>query len=239
MTQFLKKNAKLIYILFGVMCAAIVIIACIFITPYNGTAVAYNQDYLNGVETGLLETNSGLFAFTTVAGYNFYDVFYEMFIFNQGLQTVNNTILYTGIISLIMFAAMMICANGSRKKYYISNLVSGIVCPAICIVMSIITMVLAVVAIIPLFDPEMYEMLNWCAIGNNNEGYLQAIEAYTAQDTSGFTVTITPVILLCVYFVIFIGANVALILYNLFRYKETQKELAQGYDVEKVVGANV
>lgn len=239
MTQFLKKNAKLIYIIFGVMCALLIVIACVFMTPYNGTAVAYNKDYLQGIEAGLMSTNPGLVAFTIAAGYNFSDVFYYMFVFNRGLQTVNDMILYSGLVSLIMFAAMMICANASRKKYYISNLVSGIACPIVCIIMSIITIVLAFSAITPLFDPEMYELLNWCAIGNTNEAFTAAIETWRNQDTSGFTVTITPVILLSVYFVIFIIANVGLILYTVFRFKETKKELAQGYDLEKVVGADV
>lgn len=235
MTQFLKKNAKIIYLAFGVFCFLFILIACVYITPYNGTAVVYNEQYLNGVITGLDGPNSELVAFCRAVGYDFDDTFYYMFSFNQSLQTANNMMLTLGVVSLIMFAIMMICANASRKKYYISNIVSGVACPIVCILVAIVTVVCNLLPSAYLLDPELYEIINWAALGNDIT-YLTTIEWYKAGDVSHFTCTMTPLIIYTVILVLFIIACGSLIAYNVFRYKETKRELSQS---EKVVDANV
>lgn len=115
MSHFLKKYAKPIYILYGVFCFLFIIIACFYISPYARTAVIYTQASLengNSVMTG----NEALYDFCSQAGWNFSETYKILFNFNRKLQNVNNFMLSLGVVSLVMFALMMLCANASRKN---------------------------------------------------------------------------------------------------------------------------
>lgn len=59
------------------------------------------------------------------------------------IQNVNNLIFYTGCLMLVLTAICGITGCFSRRKYYISNLVSGVVTGGIGIVLSIITIIMS------------------------------------------------------------------------------------------------
>lgn len=232
MTQFLKKNAKPIYIVYGVLCFIWLIVACVYITPYARTLLQFTQLELDNPGSINMD-NPTLLAFcsgiasegkTGIELYN--DYFLVLFNFNQKLQTVNNMLVTLGVVSLVTFAAMLICSNISRKKYYISNLVSGVAGPAINIVLAIVVLVLNLMCLGPL--NENYEMLNWGALANNQRiGAASVIEWYRAGDISHFEFNSVPLILYSVLIIVFILVSGLLIAYNVFRYLDTRNELNQ------------
>lgn len=228
MTQFLKKNAKLIYLIFGVFSFLFIILACLYMTPYNRIAIDYNPDFET---TGEVKKLLGLFTFSAGTKTDYGYLYALMYDTNKSLQLGNNLVLYLGVVSLVMLAVMLICANASRKKYYISNLVSGVVCPSVSIIMSIIAIVTSVIALGQINSD--LEMINWGAL-SNADLYTQAVEWFNAGDTSHFIISTTPLIIYIVIMILFALASAALIAYNVFRYLDTQKQLRASKDEEEV-----
>ncbi|MDE6655913.1 MAG: hypothetical protein K2J85_02865 [Anaeroplasmataceae bacterium] len=224
MTQFLKKNAKLFHILFAVYSFLFIIISCIFMTTYSRIAVDYTVDFLT---TGKPTILNGLNTFCTKTaahgGYTYATMYGIMFDTNELLQRANNMILYLGAVSLVMVAIMFICTNATRKKYYISNLVSGIACPSVCIIMSLVAIIFNVICVSDI--SANYDVLNWGSLANGDY-YNRAVEQFIANDTSAFSVNVLPIVIYIVIMGLFIVASGAMIAYAVFRYLDTRKELA-------------
>lgn len=256
MTQFLRKNAKLLYILFAVFAFAFIIIACVFMTPYSDIALDYKKGYSVGDEPYVYFELS---QFVVSCGLTMkdYKVIYEvMYQANQALQLANKMVFYLSVVSFVMIAIMLICANASRKKYYISNLVSGVACPAVIIIMGIVTIVFIAIASGHISN----DTNNWLGLGSmvNAAKYDEAIELYLEKEASEAALSTTSLSIYMVLIGIFIVASGALIAYNVFRYLDTKKQLraeaetdtthdeqevvsdeAEEVSLEKVVDANV
>lgn len=227
MTQFLKKNAKLIYLIFGVFSFLFIILSCIYMTPYNKIAIDYNADFET---TGEVKKLLGIFNFTAGTKTDYGYLYTLMYDTNKTLQFGNNMVLYLGVVSLAMLGIMLICANASRKKYYISNLISGIVCPAVSIIVGIVAIVASASALGSLNSD--LEMINWGAL-SNADMYKDAVQWYKAGDTSHFIISTTPIIIYIVIMVLFVLTSAALIAYNVFRYLDTKKQLLASKNEEE------
>lgn len=59
----------------------------------------------------------------------------------QNIQSVNNCLFYLGLISIVLVAVIAITGSFSRKKYYTSNLVSGLLFSTYGIIMSIVAFI--------------------------------------------------------------------------------------------------
>ena len=268
MSQFLKKRAKLIYILMFAISLFIFVSSTVYITAYNDTAVDYTIEVKENPNATSMEGNAFLLSFiqaldkiekqgheeaaftfnygSYVPGHtytenyvkkydNFNIAYRSMYDFNQKLQKTNNSLFYLGLFSLAMVAIMCICANASRKKYYISNLVSGVVCPAATIGFTIVTLIHNFNAMA--FLNKHWELLNWGALGNQNipkESFelfgvaydtTPAIKWFVEGDTSHFCLSNTSLIIYTVFLVAFVICNGLLIAYNVYRYLDTKKEL--------------
>ncbi|MCM1556574.1 MAG: hypothetical protein NC087_03475 [Anaeroplasma bactoclasticum] len=232
MAQFLKKHAKLFYLIFGVFGFFFIVAACFFVTPYNDTAVNYNQEVLDGLVTSIKTQNENLVLFCNRTNISFDSLYQTLYNFNNELQLANNMFMMVGVVALVMLVIMAICSNLSRKKYYISNLVSGVACPAVSIIMSIVALVFVFLPIGTL--SKNYDMINWGALGNQ-VAFESAVTQYMAspRDTSAFKINFTPLIIFGVILIVFIVVCGLLIAYNVYRYLATQKELAQGKVVEE------
>ena len=270
MSQFLKKRAKLIYILMFAITLFIFVSSTVYITAYNDTAVDYTQevkdnpnatsvvgnDYLlgfiknlhnintkDGVKEAFFNFQYGSFEPGKVVQEplkqpkydNFNIAFRVMYDFNQTLQTTNNSLFYLGLFALAMVAVMCICANASRRKYYISNLVSGVVCPTATIAFTAVTLFHNIQSM--LFLSKHWELLNWSALGNQNvpqEEFKINGKTYTMSpvvkwfiegDTSHFCLSYNSLIIYTVFLVGFMICNGLLIAYTVFRYLDTRKQL--------------
>lgn len=168
--------------------------------------------------------------------YTNYNILYRVtFDFNQKLQTTNNSIFYLGLFSLLMVAIMLICANASRRKYYISNLVSGIVCPVATITFTAVTLFNNFSAMA--FLSKYWDMINWGNLGNQNLTNIQyevngveysvspVVKWFIEGDTSHFELNYSTLIIYSIILVSFIIFNGLLIAYNVFRFLDTKKEL--------------
>ena len=259
MSQFLKKKAKLIYLIMFAFSLFIFVSSTVYITEYNDTALNYKENVLEDPSATTATNNDFLYAFITdlkffedegidAAEFNFEygnfkkndsgfkKVFRAMFDFNQDLQKANNSIFYLGLFSMAMIAVMCICANASRKKYYISNLVSGIVCPGLTIGFSLTTLLFNVLAMVSL--SQSWELINWGALANKNlpkvtysvgevsKEVSPVVQWYIEKDTSHFELSYNTLIIYSIFLGVFIISNALLIVYNVWRYKETRRELS-------------
>lgn len=77
---------------------------------------------------------SKLFTSDLEARKYYYEFWYE-------IQGVNNTLFALGIVGLVCTAIIAITGNFSRKKYYISNLVTGCLAGGCGIILSIVTII--------------------------------------------------------------------------------------------------
>ena len=257
MSQFLKKNAKLIYLIMFAFSLFIFVSSTVYITEYNDTALNYKENVLEDPNATTATNNDFLFAFindlkffeeeTEAAEFNFEygnfkknegfkKVYRAMFDFNQDLQLANNSIFYLGLFSMAMVAVMCICANASRKKYYISNLVSGVACPVATIVFSGITLAFNFIAMGSL--SANWDLINWGALANKNlpkvtytvgeltKDVSPVVQWFIEGDTSHFELTYNTLIIYSVFLFMFIICNGLLIAYNVYRYKDTKRELS-------------
>ncbi|MDE6407776.1 MAG: hypothetical protein K2K48_05645 [Anaeroplasmataceae bacterium] len=230
MTRFLKNNAKIIYVIYGVFCFLWILLACIYITPFKDTLVQFTNAVLKNPNE-IDYSNYRISDFCSNTNQSYAEYFRVMFDFNQKLQAVNNLMLTLGVVSLVTFAAMLICSNISRKKYYISNLVSGVAAPAINAILAIVVLALNFACIAPL--NKNFDILNWGALANDDlRAIPDVISWYTASDTSHFVLNSTPLIIYGIVLIIYVLASFAMLAYNVYRYMDTRKVLSQ----EKVVG---
>ena len=271
MSQFLKKRAKLIYILMFAISLFIFVSSTVYITAYNDTAVDYTKEVKENPNATSVEGNVNLLEFIRTlrninkndkvaeASFNYfygsftpgreykenyqtkYDNFNiayrSMYDFNQKLQTANNSLFYLGLFALAMVAVMCICANSSRRKYYISNLVSGVVCPTATIAFTAVTLYHNIEAM--MFLDQYWDLLNWGVLGNQGlpkEKFtlLNGTKTYNASpaikwfvegDTSHYSLSFDSLIIYTVFLGVFIVCNGLLIAYTVFRYLNTRKEL--------------
>lgn len=112
------------------------------------------------------------------------------------LHTVNNLLLYFGVILLVLFAIVCIVGNKYRKKYYISNLVVGCTASGVGIVFSIVCMIFNINAMGVLSDH--YDVLYSYAEGYNKGG------SYNLENTWQVLTNVFMVITLIIF-----GLNLA------------------------------
>lgn len=65
--------------------------------------------------------------------YNFYFTMWD------DINNANDMILFTSLVAFLLTIILLVAGNFGRRKYYISNLVTGLLLPCVTIVMAIIT----------------------------------------------------------------------------------------------------
>ncbi len=149
MDKVFKNKAKILYFLFGIFIFAILLASLVYMTNYAHVHVYYTK--ANGVisinhttqKPVTLETNRALFNYITlyhndITLDNFKNT---VFNFQTDMSAFNTLIVTFAIVSLVCFAALLICSNHSRNVYYKSNLVCGIVAPLIVFAFSIVLII--------------------------------------------------------------------------------------------------
>lgn len=160
MTKY-NKNAKLIYMTLGVLVFATLVATIVYMTQYKNLFL-FKSDVFGFAENTInINNNTDWKYFITsdnpivgqlreMIGYpvdmDVKDVFvgtaetiYNTYI---KLNNVNQLLLYFTIVSAIMFAALFVVSNHSRRIYYLSNCVVGIVCPAIIAVFALVVAII-------------------------------------------------------------------------------------------------
>ncbi len=240
--EFLTKKSKLIHIIFGVICFTLLISAILYMTQYGNIRVLMKQS-TDGVLSlnGAIDTKTGYFkgegANVNITDFwnnhqelgDVQEAMWTTYHFNKSLNQLNQLIVIFAVISLVLFAIMMIVGNHNRKVYYNSNLIVGIVAPA-CVAIFAIVLLAMNCSLMGRFN-QNYELFNYMSLLMNDSGSivgievskmtdLEAVKALFNCDTLSFT-------LYNVYFSIILVAALAMIGYAVYRYiTSTEKRKA-------------
>lgn len=217
--NFLVKKSKLIHILFGVLCFTLLVSALIYMTQYMNIRVLITKSTSGVVSLGSSGINQNILDFfnkNTGLVANLQDQMWEVYHYNNYLNMVNNLIVTFAMLSLVAFASMIIFGNHSRKVYYKSNLIVGIIVPSIVLVFAIVLMVLNTTALSKLnANSDFY---NYVSLLTNEKQGIQLSQRDPAYLQSLFSVNGTSFTLYNVYFA-FIGlCSIAMIVYAVYRY---------------------
>lgn len=129
MANILKKSAKPLTFFLIALSLIFIFLACIFSDNYRYLAT----NYVNGVFVAS-ERAKQLFpnVLSTInPSWIIVDNFY------WSIQSINDDILNISVVTALVFVTLMIFSSQSRNKYYVSNLIVGIIGPAITLIFAI------------------------------------------------------------------------------------------------------
>lgn len=283
MKDFLSKNAKLIYLLCGVLSFLTLVLSLAFMTQYRYLRLNYvltvnaatgeektvigPQGTLNGAD------QQALFDFFNQLGAGFYDDFdnykdhpelkeikenpaimdqtegklteeikTQIFNYRKRLDSYNSMIVIFSAVSLVAFALIFVFSNHSRKIYYKSNLVAGIVLPGIIIVFNLVLIIMSIGLASEL--QANYNVYNLVSVLQNpqNKIYTQMAlsdatnNANLGKILAGFDCNTLTFVLFDLLFGFVIIYNAFLIAYAVLKYKWTGERRAEVIERSKIVG---
>ena len=279
MKNFLSKNAKLIYLLCGVLSLLTLILSVAFMTQYRNIRVNYTitTNQVTGeqkIVIGPTETMNGanqmaLFTFFTRLGTGSLDELdaykqhpelqevrqkyldgatlteeSKLLVYNykSKLDNYNNMIVLFSALSLVSFALMFVFSNQSRKIYYKSNLIAGVVLPGIIIAFNLILIIMSFGLMAEL--NEHYIFYNIVSVLQSPNNYLLANAAVTAETNNKnlneifnlFNCNSLSFVLYDILFAIVLLYNAFLIVFAVLKYKWTAQRRAEVIANSKIVG---
>lgn len=232
-----NKNAKLFYCIFGIISFISIICAIAYMTQYqnlflfegvNGIQATINADNLNNNTSWSSFISNNVGAMETLgfanSGTNMLSIFAEtsntIYGVYQELQVVNHLLLWLGVVGLVVFAFALVMSNGSRRIYYKSNLIVGIITPAVAIVFALVVFIVntsvfnSINSNLPLLQAMDY------AVENGVTSYTASIEAIQ----SASSINIATLVIIDIFLAIFIGYSVFLMVYAIRRYQGCKTE---------------
>lgn len=234
-----NKNAKLIHIGLLVMAFACLILTISYMTQYvnicvyetvNGFGADGPNMPFNVCWKNFIEANRELpIAFREYVGYKGNLVTQEkgkLFLetctifsdFYHSLNFVNQLLLYLSITTAVMGAILFIASNHSRRIYYKSNYIVGIICPAVVIAFALVVVVLNTLNIFKLSDNLILFKAKDMVVEVSNLHFESADrlnDIINNSNINSFTLILTDVILAAL-----IGYAAFLIRYTIKRYNE-------------------
>ena len=174
-----------------------------------------------------------------------YDVLDNLRKFRDKLDDYNDLILAYGIVSLICFAILLVLSNHSRKIYYKSNLIFGIIVPAVNIAFAIILIISAFSLMNNLSNSENVAIYNVVSTLNNSSVAAKNVrvtdtDAANLQSlqniASHFNINSATIIGYIVFFGLTAAYNVFLIVFAFLKYKDTEKERNETLEKARLAG---
>lgn len=242
MSKFLTNKAKYIYFALGIMMFIVLIGALLYMTQYAHIHVYFTRSAKNVIsfaadtEDALNNSNQVLYDFfarttdtTFGAGVNFGNSIGDnlattVYNFQVAMSSFNNLILTFSIVGLICFAGLIVLSNHNRKIYYTSNLVGGIVLPAITGVFSIV-MIVKNLILMNTFN-DNYELFNRVSVLQNPDtktaagkqiDNIQYLKDLYSCDSTTFIIFTVLFSIVCLYSLFLVG-------YAVYRYKASADE---------------
>lgn len=240
MQKFLTNKSKIFFLAFAIIAGALLISAIFYATQYANIHVYFTATNDGNVismgalnEIGLEQTYLyNFFEKTTDKTFSNDFTLYQdtVYKFQRTLSSTNDFIVTAGLVSLICAAGLFVLSNHSRKIYYKSNLIGGILLPLVVVVMNIILIVKHTNLISMFNEGDNYELFNRVSLLQttgqtqitasqmyDNICWLQ--ERYTCDNTT-FIIYIVISIFVIVYalFMIFL---------SVYRYKESTERRNQ------------
>jgi hypothetical protein len=190
------------------------------------------------------ETNYGSYGRVTTVYKLKYQVLDDLYNFRLQLDSFNDMILISGLISAIVFACLLILSNHNRKIYYKSNLIGGAVLPLVNVVFSIVVIVKALSLMSSISNPfnnAVYNLVN--VYGNKSNTKLSQLVGSDEVGIKNFTEAISQFnvnnLTLIVYIILFAlvaAYNVFLIIYAVMKYKATAKDRNEVLENARLAG---
>lgn len=173
------------------------------------------------------------------------EVFANLDSFRAKLDDFNTLILWYGIISLIMFAGLLILSNHNRRIYYIGNIVGGVLLPLVNIVLVLVLLIQAFGLMANISDPNNNALYNVVSamqnptLGSQNVG-IAASQATNVKQINNiinaFNVNTTTIVMYLIFFVITAAYNVFLIIFAIMKYNATAKERNEVLEKARLAG---
>ena len=230
MTKY-NKNAKLIYMLLGVLILATLATTIVYMTQYKNlflfkSIIGFSEN-TNNINNNtdwrdfITSDNSVIVEIRNMLGYSGVatkDVFVQtannIYTTYIALNTVNQLLLYFTIVSAVMFASLFIASNHSRRIYYASNYVIGIVAPAVVAVFALVVAVFNTLLIPVISNNHLLLNAMDYVCSNNSASYIKDINLILNHNV----VNSTTLILVDVLLAAIIGYCAYLITYAIKRY---------------------
>ena len=246
--NFLTKHSKAFYYAYGILIGVLIIAGVFYASQYYDIRVMYSFDdnglsIISGSADSLNRTNSSLFDYfaqgnsnglVAATGFstNFSDYSMKVYNFQNSLSDVNNLIIWFGVASLVCFALLLVLSNHSRRIYYKSNVVGGILLPLVVAVLSIVLVVRNLSVMGDFSENQtLYNVVSLLqsdkSIEYSQKGYNDLVPLFHCNNLT--------FVLFTVLFIIVIGYSIFMAVYALLKYKATAEERAE---IEKKAVAN-
>ena len=239
--KFLTNHSKFIYLAFGVVVGVAILLGLLYATAYADVHVYYNPTVSGGVEFGSTaggpltgSSNVNLYDFFSSAkqaadpqfvaayGTSFEPHAKTVYDFQVLLSKTNTNILVFEVISLVCFALLLVLANHSRRVYYKSNLIGGVVLPLVVIVLNIVLLV-SNLNVMGAFEQHK-ELFNITAVLQNSSTGIYASQQDYTYMKGQMNITSLSFILYTVLFVVVILVSIFVLVYAILKYKYTAKD---------------
>ena len=244
MKKFFSNHSKIFFMIFLVL-GFVLLISCVaYATEYTHAHIFYqisdgvaifSKDYGNDV-AGLTNLNvyQGFERATNVYPNGFTNDFARtVYDFQKSLASVNDFIVVTGVITLVAVAVLFIFSNHSRKVYYKSNLIVGIVCRSVIIIFNVVLLVRNFLLMGQFNDN--YDLLNWVSVLQDPKTTTYASQ-HPEVIPGQYSCTTTTFIIYAVLFIIVIAYAAMMIVYTVLKYKNTTEKRIQ--ILERAVNSN-
>lgn len=226
-----KNKTKIIFMAFGMLMFAVLLFSVAYMTNFAHIRVIYSR------AGGVLQINPESVnddGMTNQTLYNFlvnhapvkenWETFkMTIYNFHFGMSDLNTFIMITALVGIVCFAALLICSNHSRRVYYKSNLVCGILAPLTTIIFTVICLVKNL-SLMSVFNKNI-ENFNCVAMIQNPLTYTDSMNAINDGNIS-FVTDAKPCnsltfILFTILFAIVIIYSVVVMVASVKKYKDT------------------
>lgn len=197
-----------------------------YFSKYAGMIIADSDGVVLVDGAKWLEANSGtqsafITAFPDAAKF---DSVYAplIFDFQESMSAYNDLIITFGIVGICTFALLLVFANHSRRIYYKSNLVAGIILPLVTVVFSIV-MIVKCLDLMAVFN-DNYELFNAVSVLQDPSHSALAYQKDFSYVQSLYSCNSTTFIVFTVLFIVIIIYSLFMSFYAFLKYNATKEE---------------
>ncbi|MCR5112904.1 MAG: hypothetical protein K6A63_03080 [Acholeplasmatales bacterium] len=253
--NFLTKHSKAFYYAYGILIAVVIIAGLFYASQYadirvlfsvSGDSVSITKDTtdtLNRTNKYVYEyfeniANGDPYGFAVSGFSSTFGSYAEgtyaaaVYDFQVKLSNVNSLIINLGLCALVCFALLLVLSNHSRRIYYKSNLIGGILLPVFVIVLMIVLMAQNL-SVMGMFNDNK-ELFNIVSLLQGPTQIAASQTSYAGLQAQ-YSCTTFTFILFTILFIIVIAYSVFMAVYAYLKYKATAEERAE---IEKKAVAN-
>jgi len=257
MANFFKNKAKIILIVYLILIAAFMIYALSFMSMYCNIHVAYRVTdgdisfpYIMNVQFSSTKVSnyyaqvyflSATSLPTGLESGSFVQKYAQtVYDYNLTLNAFNDLLIAVGIVSFAAVAFLFIFSNNSRRIYYKSNVVIGVIAPLVIIVMALIAMIQSFGVMSTFTQNETLFKTVSVVMDPAKQGETASSILLTKSGDEilemASSVNVSGMLVAMLLSIILIGYSVFVTIFTFTKYKKTEKERKE--IIERAVAAN-